>query len=309
LAEEVQAAFYTLRSSQALVAEWETTAAIDATAADLAARQQATGNINELALLNQQAAYAQSRLELVRAKAEVQTEREKLNRLLGLSGPDIGWKTADTTLTLPERDPSLDDLETRAIKQRLDLAASYHEVQTFALALHLKENTRWVPGLTLGVDTERQTDSQIITGPFVSVELPVFDQGQPAIAKLTALYRQAERRYEGKAIDIRSEVRDACASLVTARETAAFYQNELLPQRRQIVQQTLLQYNAMQVSGYVLLAARENEQVAQRGYIEAQRDYWVARVRLDRAVGGKIADAPGKPASLAQANAATPAHL
>lgn len=310
LAREVQATFYTVQARQLLVTEEESALAINDAAADIAQRQHAAGNINDLALLTQQAAKAQSQLALARAKVEVLAGREKLNRLLGLADRQTAWEITGNLPALPDKDPSADNLEAVAIKQRLDLAAAYVEVQKLALVLHLKENTRWVPGLTLGVDTERQTDSQIITGPFIGVELPLFDQGQPELAKLGALYRQAERRYEGLAVDIRSEVRDAVTALYAAREVVIFYQNVVLPQRRQIVRETQLQYNAMQLSNYVLLAARENEQTAQQGYIEALRDYWIARAELDRTVGGRLGEAPSaQPTSVAQANATASSHL
>jgi outer membrane protein TolC len=37
-----------------------------------------------------------------------------------------------------------------------------------------------------------------------------------------------------------------------------------------------------------LLAAKEREQMAEAGGIEALRDYWLARVALERALGGRL---------------------
>jgi cobalt-zinc-cadmium efflux system outer membrane protein len=42
----------------------------------------------------------------------------------------------------------------------------------------------------------------------------------------------------------------------------------------------------MQVGVFQLLQAKQNEADARRDYIEAQRDYWIARGDLDRAVNG-----------------------
>ena len=39
-----------------------------------------------------------------------------------------------------------------------------------------------------------------------------------------------------------------------------------------------------------MLAAKEREQDAERGYVEALRDYWIARAELERAVGGRLPD-------------------
>ena len=52
---------------------------------------------------------------------------------------------------------------------------------------------------------------------------------------------------------------------------------------------TLQQYNGMLKGAYDLLAAKANEATAERSYIEAWRDYWLAHADLERAVGGKAA--------------------
>jgi outer membrane protein TolC len=44
--------------------------------------------------------------------------------------------------------------------------------------------------------------------PTLSVEVPLFDQGQGQVAKLAAEYRRAQRSFEALAVNIRSEVRE-----------------------------------------------------------------------------------------------------
>ena len=77
--------------------------------------------------------------------------------------------------------------------------------------------------------------------------------------------------------------------MIAARDAAEYYEKVLLPQRQRILRETLLQYNAMQVSNYILLAAKEREALAEREAIEALRDYWIARARLENAAGGNLA--------------------
>jgi cobalt-zinc-cadmium efflux system outer membrane protein len=211
-----------------------------------------------------------------------------LNRLLGLWGKQTDWKLADELPSLPEKELPLENLESLAVGQRLDLAAARNQAQAVRNALQLKSTTRFLPGVIVGVDTERNTDGQRVTGPTLSLELPLFDQGQPAVARLAARYRQAQRSFEALAVNVRSEVREARDALVVARDAAEYFQKILLPQRQRILRETLLQYNAMQKSSYELLAAKEREQVAERGYIETLRDYWIARGELERAVGGRL---------------------
>ncbi|MDQ6632672.1 MAG: TolC family protein, partial [Verrucomicrobiota bacterium] len=179
-------------------------------------------------------------------------------------------------------------LESLGVSQRLELAASRIQMQSVAGALQLKSKSRFFPGAQIGVDTERDTSGQRVTGPTLSLELPIFDQGQSALARLAAQYRQAQRKFEALAVNVRSEIREARDTLIASRDASAYYEKVLLPQRQRILHETLLQYNAMQKGNYELLAAKERELAAERGYVEALRDYWIARAELEKAVGGKL---------------------
>ncbi|HYM36135.1 MAG TPA: TolC family protein, partial [Steroidobacteraceae bacterium] len=243
---------------------------------------------NQLELRNQQASAAQAALDLMQAQAQSRADRERLNRLLGLSGHQTHWKIADELPGLPATESPLENLETLAVNQRLDLAAARKSAEAVAAALRLKKNTRLIPGLNVGVTTERDTDGQRVTGPNVTLELPLFDQGQPAVAWLAAQYRQAQNNLAALETNIRSEVRQAQDALTASRAATEHYAKVLLPQRQQILKETLLHYNAMQKSSYELLAAKEREQIAERGYVEALRNYWIARAELERAVGGRL---------------------
>ena len=118
---------------------------------DIAQRQFDAGNINELELHLQQAPAIQSRLDLMKARAETQMEREHLNRLLGLSGEQIHWQIADELPALPEKELPLENLESLAVNQRLDLAAKKQQAESLAAALRLKKKTRFVPSVTPGI--------------------------------------------------------------------------------------------------------------------------------------------------------------
>jgi cobalt-zinc-cadmium efflux system outer membrane protein len=193
---------------------------------------------------------------------------------------------------LPEKELSLTNLESLAVSQRLDLAAKRVQAESLAAALRLKKKTRFIPGVTLGVDTERSPDGQRVTGPTLGLELPLFDQGQPAVAKLNAEFQQAQDNYAAHEVNVRSEVREAQDALLAARAMVEFSQKNLLPLRQRILGETLLHYNAMQKNSYDLLAAKEREQMAEETRITALRDYWLARVELERAVGGRLAVEP-----------------
>jgi cobalt-zinc-cadmium efflux system outer membrane protein len=144
--------------------------------------------------------------------------------------------------------------------------------------------------LDFGFDYERQSENagQAIRGPNVTVMVPIFNQGQPRIARSEAALRRAERGLEAKAIEIRSTVRKLQAQMENKRQIARYYQSELLPERIAILNGMLLQYNAMISGAFDLLIAKRDEADAERNHVEAARDYWIARAQLERAVGGNL---------------------
>lgn len=289
LGADTQNAFYQLQAQMELIKRLNTIVEANDAAADFTLRQFDAGNISELTLHEQQVPAARSRVDLMKAKAEMQSQRERINRLLGLSGEQVNWRIEDELPAMPEKEISLERLESLAVNQRLDLAAARQRIKSIAAALRLKKDTRFIPGVTVGVDTERTPDGQRVTGPTLDLELPIFDQGQPAVARLGAEFQQARDNYLADEVNVRSEVREARDALLAAREAVEFSQNILLPLQKQILGETLLQYNAMQKNTYDLLIAKEQEQESEQNNIESLRDYWIARVALERAVGGRLA--------------------
>lgn len=95
-------------------------------------------------------------------------------------------------------------------------------------------------------------------------------------------------------LEVRSDVRRALHQLQTARALYSQITTTLLPQRQKILGETLLQYNAMQVSNFMLLQAKADEVEAQKAQVEALRDYWIARAELERATGGSLTASTGK---------------
>jgi cobalt-zinc-cadmium efflux system outer membrane protein len=289
LVAEVKTAFYTIQAREQFIKRLEAIMAVNAAAVDLSTRQHNAGNITDLELATQQSAFQEAKLEWAKAQAQLRSDRERLNRLLGLWGENTRWKIADSLPPLPQKEVSFDHLESLAVEQRLDLAAARQQVALAARALTLRSNTRYLPtSIRIGVDTEREPDRQNVTGPTLDFEVPIFDHGQGDVAKLQAQYRQAQHRLDSLATDIRSRVRESRDSLISARDLTEFYKDIYLPQRIRILNETLLQYNAMQKGTFELINAKERELSAEREYIEAWRDYWIARAELENAVGGKL---------------------
>jgi cobalt-zinc-cadmium efflux system outer membrane protein len=284
LAADTKTAFYQLQAAEQLLAAAKTYDEASAAAAQVAVRQQQAGTISDMDLANQQAASSQSQLDIMGAEIEVQADREKLDRLMSLA--EDHWTASDQLPPLPPEDPLAQKLEALALSQRLDLAATEAEWAGIVQALGISRTYRYIGVVELGVDTENQTDNQRITGPTLRLELPIFNHGQGRIARLQAQLRQVERTLEAQAIDIRSETREASERTAAERRIVLFYRDQALPERKRVLDLTTTQYNSMLKGDYDLLIAEQNELTAQRGYIGALRDYWIARADLERATGG-----------------------
>lgn len=287
LASEVKTAFYTLQGKQMLFGRLGALGNTYGAALELTLRQHEAGNINDLELANQQSTYSQSKLDAAQVAKEMRSDREKLNRLMGLWGRQTQWTIADELPGIPGNLPT-EHLESLAMAQRLDLAASKAEVSAVVASLGLTKTYRYVGAIEFGVDTEKDTGGQRVTGPTLRLELPIFNQGQSRIARREAELRRSERRLEAQAIEIRSEVREARDRLLAEKDLAVYYRDDLVPERKRVLDLTVTNYNAMLKSPYDLLLARQNELAAERGYIDALRDYWIARADLERAVGGRL---------------------
>jgi len=300
LLAEVKRAFYTLQAREQLLVELRTMVAANEAAAELAARQHEAGTVNELGLISQQTLYSQSKLDLAQAEIQRSLEREKLNRLLGLSGANTKWKVAPKLPEIPTEELSDADLEAAALAQRLDLAIADKQVELAERALSLKRKTRYLPtGVDLEFSAERDTSRQWVRGPQLSLALPIFDWGQGQVPRLESELRQAQRQREALAVQVESEVRETSAMLRAGQAAAQEYRTVLLPNRARIIDLYLRQYNFMLKGPFDLLNARQQQAQAEHAYIEIVRDYWVARCELERVVGGKLVGpaSNAKPAS------------
>jgi cobalt-zinc-cadmium efflux system outer membrane protein len=288
LIAQVKDAFYSLQASQQLLKRFQLIVDTNAAALDLVQRQHEAGNTTDLALIQQQASYSRSRLDIATTEAEIRRDHEKLNRLLGLWGADTDWQVAGELPEVPGSEVPLKSLERLAISQRLDLQADYLLLTSEARDLGLTKAFRLLGALDFGVESERETDAQTRTGPTFAIELPIFNQGQSRIKRGEAALRQAEDKFEALAIDIRSKIAELRDELASKRQIARFYQDQLLPDQRRILNESLLNYNVMEIGNFELFTIKAEEARTEREYIEAVKDYWIARVNLEREVGGNL---------------------
>jgi len=288
LLTDVKTAYYTAQAAEHIHGFRQAIVEAAQAAAELAKRQYAAGNIRDFDLANEQAAYEQAQIELARSTADLAAAREHLNQLLGLTGPEaVAWRMAAQPLELPAADPRPDELETLALSQRLDLAIVRQETAALQRRLTVA-SLGVVPDATVAINSERDPNGSRVLGPMWEVPIPVFDVGQADRARLKAQLRQGAHRLAAMEVAARAQVRTSYERMAAEREVAQRYRDQLIPLRQQIVTSSLRHYNYMLIGAVQLLMAKQNEVTAQKEYLEAVRDYWMARAQLERAVGGRL---------------------
>lgn len=287
-AAEVRVAFYENQGNFQLADLAQNVERATAASAEAALQLHQAGNTRSLDLANEEALHVQAKLDLAKMQSAGIEGREKLTRLLGLWGADTRWRVSPRLPDPPGNESGLSDLESRAISQRLDLAAFKQQTLSEARRLGFARFQEISQGFEAGVHYEREKDGQSSTGPSLNLPIPFFNFGQAAKVRTEAKVRQSQQRYLALAVEIRSEVRSARDRMVLARQRVDYAQSTALPLRRRVVDESQLQYNAMQISLFDLLKAKQEEISTGREYVEALRDYWVARAELEKAVGGSL---------------------
>ena len=288
VAVETKRAYFEAVAAQEGVRYFEQVNIAAEAGADLGRRMARAGNWGKLDQAREQVFYADAVAQLARARQAAVTEREKLTRLLGLWGEDIGFKLPERLPKLPADRPELQDLESYAMKERLDIQAARQETEGVAASLGLTKTTRFLNVLDVSYLRNSEAGGVRETGYEISVEIPLFDWGGARVAKAEAIYMQSVNRVAATAVNARSEVRESYAGYLTAYELAKHYRDEIVPLRKTISDENQLRYNGMLISVFELLADAREQVASVNAYIEALRGFWLAETDLQKAVGGKL---------------------
>lgn len=289
LATEVEVAWYEAVGAAQIAAMRDLVAQAAERSAELAQRFFDAGNINRLQLEQEHAAATQARIEALAAGADALRARSALGGLIGLPS-DAAWRI-QTQLPAPRPLAySADTMIPLALETRLDLAAAQQAVALREDALGVTRRWRWFGTIEVGYEREREFDGGITRGPSVALGLPLFNQGQGAIARAQAELLQARADLDAQVLAVHNAAHLGIEKLKVSATIAERYRTELVPRREAIVARTQERVNFMLVGVFELLLAKQQEYDAYQAYLEAVRDYWTARAELRSAVGGRLPD-------------------
>ncbi|MBY0518726.1 MAG: TolC family protein [Bacteriovoracaceae bacterium] len=286
LAFEVRQTYYELLGEQQKLKYIRPIVELTSIHGEIASRQKIIGNVNRLDFQQVQARFLEAKLEIAKEQTTIIRLSEKLNRLLGLS--------EEICLILPEIPQDIDyegydicALESIALAERMDLQEARFEVIRLRRMLGLKDWWTYT-NLKAGVAGERDPDRLNLVGFGLSGEIPIFNFGQAARMRIFAQLRQAQDRYETLEIRILSEVREAHKLLMSDLGMINDYRIRIIPLQNEIINSSEELYNVMGLGIDRLIENKRQELEANRNYFEILKDYWVARVQLDKALGGYL---------------------
>ena len=307
LASETRKSFFGAVASQDLVKYYEQVKDAADASNELARRMVQAGNFNKLAQMRQQAFYADATSQLARARHQAVAERERLVRLLGLSGEQLNFKLIDRLPDLPVEPADPQDAEQTAMDKRLDVLMARRSTEATAKSLGLTKATRFVNVLEAGYANKSQTGEQRQNGYEIELEIPLFDFGSTRAARAEAVYLQSVNRTAEIALNARSEVRESYSAYRTAYDLAKHYRDEVVPLKKRISDENLLRYNGMLLGVFELLADSRDQVMSVTAYVEALRDYWVAQTNLQSALTGRSPGAMSMSRSSAESSSSADA--
>jgi len=283
----VRTAFYLHASNEQMIELRQTIVqALDASF-EIARRLSEAGNITDLDLARERAQFETSKLALRSAEVAVRQSREELNILMGLWGKQTQWQTDQRLPEIPEQPVQTKDFERLALEKSVDLLNARQRIMLAGNQLGFNRWTSLVPELHAGPVGER-TEGAWELGPTLEFPIPLFDQGQARTGRAVAELRRSQQEYYALAVRIRSTARAVQDRLEGARDRALYYRDILLPLRERIVNEAQLQYNAMQLGPFQLLSAREQQIETAVAYVDALRDYWLARGDAGQILSGRL---------------------
>lgn len=308
LAADTRKAYFNAVAAQQSVQYAEQVSAAAEAGAELAQRMARVGNWSKLDQAREQAFYAEAVAQLAKARHNAAAAREQLTRLLGLWGNDTAYKLPERLPELPKAPNQVSDLESLAMRQRLDVQMARRDAEATASALGLTRATGFINVFDAGYLNKSASDKPRANGYEIALELPIFDWGSARTARAEAVYMQSVHRTADTAIRARSQVREAYSAYRTAYDLARHYRDEVVPLRKKISDEVLLRYNGMLASVFELLADSREQVASVNAAIETQRDFWIAETGLQAAINGSGSDSSPMQGAAISAAAGAQAH-
>lgn len=236
---------------------------------------------------DQEALFA-ARIRIVRAETEAALipARERLIAALALKPDQAARLQTMRRLPTPPREPlQIDGLEEKVVSSSSDLAIALGALRAAQARRGISWLTSLLPGLSVEAERERE-DSAWSTGIGLEGGLPLFELGSVGRLRDASTQRRRAAIAEALDLELRAEARARFAAAESARQIAEIHRSTILPLSADVFEGRQLDFNAMQIGLFELLAARSDRLESGLQSIRASAAYWRAQTDLDLLLAG-----------------------
>ena len=258
-------------------------------AMELADYTQGVANKGEGSMLDA----AQAKLEANQFEIEIRQLDTSVQQLIGILKPLIGLRPRDNlsvagnlseVLMVPIKDLDLN--------HRMDYVAAELSVDAAGRAVKLENVRKWqdiTAGLFAGFLREEDVpiglEAEQRVGFQISFPLPLWNKNRGAVEERKATKRRLELSLSALDNRIRNEVNTAYLVMRTQAKLAHDIETILLPDSKKQVTDTNIAYRKGQINLLTVLRARDQYLELQSSLLTAQRDFHIARIRYETALG------------------------
>jgi outer membrane protein TolC len=306
LAAEVRRAYFRAVAANEMVVLLTDAKSTAESTAQLAKKLGETGSLNKLDQAREQVFYAETTADLASARQEAANARERLCAIDGIVGRrSFLPATAQAAAAATASQGFAFDRSRRRRASHRPSDRAHGACVAGKGARSLTEATRFVTLLDLAGVAKRTQDPE--GPPFrergfeITFQIPVFDGGEVRVRQAAETYNLGFNRLTERAINVRSEARDAYQIYRSAYDIAVHYQREILPLRQIITEEMQLRFSSMQIDVFALLTEARQRLASLRAAIDAKRAFFLAQSDLQTAVNGGGSGAREAPTTTAAA--------
>ena len=289
---------------------------------DLARTRQKAGAANVMDVNLSRSVVLDAEIQVTRARLEAADARRDLAVILGLIGDADGLVLTDSLPTEAPDVPDPESLVVLAKRWRLDIQTAQQGVATAQAELAYEYHRVW-PAIEIGIELQRADRSRqggrdvlahtarasiangrltapgiqsrserrsakgqdVILGPSLGIEIPIFDQNQAQIAKAQYTLLRAKKTLDALDRAVTQEVRSTVDRALTAWRLMEMYRDQSIPLAQGNLDLSREAYRAGRASFLSVLEAQRLFLETRRGYVDASQSAAAMIPRLERTIG------------------------
>ena len=244
------------------------------------------GDISELEAIAARSDRAVASEQFARLSHDVEVANERLRFSLGLARETTGTLAVKGETVMTASPLPVAELVEKAMSVRADLKAAELAIAT-AVNRAGWERSRRLALVSGQLSSKEVGTNGLLTGPGLSIELPIFNRNQGLIARADADVEVATRQYLALKQRVAFEVQESRALLLQAQAGLEKVNQEVLPALRSTVQLADQQYQKGEVAYLFVLEQTRGMIDAQLRLADSEAAVRRGFAQLERSVGSR----------------------